>query len=378
MPTRLPDHFIHVFNYTSRAKTNQKRLALLQEISILYEWLETKIPHLYKSKCGKYIDDCLIEEGSSLPGKLTRIISREFNGVVLMITGGAYDSAARTLRWMLETTIKAFVAVDDKSILTGDATHKGASMTFEEFIEFLEFTDSVSKDFSKNSKLTTWVKNKRVGKEKKRPTKLRGIGNLPNAIENRWLDGLEYGDHKKAELIYFTYSQLSSYTHTNLRDFRIESEIIPFVYYEPKEFKKVFQLAVQTSDIVIYLLIMAIYTDVGFYSWEFGEQFQETIIKELSEGMEEQENEENKCEKEKQLFFFQQLPSLRGLVFGHGPRYSKQIRDSQIKQVLLEAAERNQFTCPICPEQFTCKRFLELQERFGKQEWFEKLLKESG
>ncbi len=54
---------------------------------------------------------------------------------------GAYDSAARTLRWMLETVVKAFVAIDDKSMLTGNETHKGQSMSYEEFMEFLEYTD---------------------------------------------------------------------------------------------------------------------------------------------------------------------------------------------------------------------------------------------
>jgi hypothetical protein len=304
MPTIVPDHFVNVIEETCRRR--KKRIAVLLHINILFEWLETKFPVLYGSKCENVIEDAC--ESSipinSLLANMTRIISREFNAVVLMIVGGAYDSAARTLRWMLETVLKAFVATDDKSVLTLNAADKGVGMTFDEFIDFLEYTNSRSRR-RKDKSLINWMNNAEFAKGINKFKRIQGIDRLPGSIGLRWLAGLENGDHKQADLIYFVYEQLSSYIHTNLRDFRLSSaKVNPFVFYNRKEFDEIYRLTLLTSDIIIYLLILGIWMDIGFYSPETGSKFQQAVVRELGEDAEEHS------------YFFRGLPSLRGLVFG--------------------------------------------------------------
>lgn len=303
MPTIVPDHFAHVMEETCRRR--KKRIAILLHLNILFEWLETKFPSVYKSKCGEVIEDFCNSHvpTNSLLANLTRIVSREFNAVVLMIVGGAYDSAARTLRWMLETVLKAFVATDDKSVLTRNAADKGVGMTFDEFIDFLEYTDSRTRR-RKEKSLIDWMNNAEFAKRISKFKKIQGIDRLPDSIDIRWLAGLENGQHKQADLIYFAYERLSSYIHTNLRDFRLSSgDVHPFVFYSRREFDEVYRLILLTSDIISYLLILGIWMDIGFYSPEIGARFQEVVAKELGEGAEEHS------------YFFKELPSLRGLVF---------------------------------------------------------------
>jgi hypothetical protein len=302
MPTIVPDHFVHIMTETCRRR--KKCIAILCYINTLFEWLETKYPKLYRSKCGEFIEDNNPHlPTNSLLANLCRIVSREFNGVILMLVGGAYYSAARTLRWILETVLKAFVAIDEKSVFTKNAADKGVSMSFDEFIEFLEYTDSMARR-RKDKSLTCWMKNDDFSKHVNKFRRIHGIDRLPDSIDFRWLDGLEHAQRKHAELIYYAYEQLSSYIHTNLRDFRlISTDIHPFVYYEPKEFEKVYRLTLLTSDVVIYLLILGIWMDIGFYSPETGAKFEEVMVKELAESAEGHE------------YFFRALPSLRGLVF---------------------------------------------------------------
>lgn len=303
MPTIVPDHFAHVMEETCRRR--KKCVALLLHMNILFEWLETKFSSLYKGKCGEIIEDFYDHRPTnSLLANLTRIVSREFNAVVLMTVGGAYDSAVRSLRWILETVLKAFVATDDKSILTRNAMDKGLGMTFDEFIDFLEYTDSRNRR-SKQKSLTNRMNSTKVVKHINRFKKIQGIDRLPDSIEPQWLAGLENGQHKQAELIYFAYEQLSSYIHTNLRDFRLSSaDVHPFVFYSRKEFDEVYQLILLTGDIISYLLILGIWMDIGFYSPETRVKFQKAIVRELGEAP------------KNHFFFFKELPSLRGLVFG--------------------------------------------------------------
>jgi len=283
-------------------RRRRKRISILLHINILFEWLETLFPSLYKSKCGEAIEDYPSVPSNSLLANLVRIISREFNGVVLMVVGGAYDSAARTLRWMLETTLKAFVAIDDKSILTRSPADKGQAMTFDEFINFLEYTDLETKR-RKNKQLLNWLDDAELVKRARRWKVIRGIDRLPNVINRRWLGGLENAGRKGTDLIYYAYEQLSGYIHTNLRDFRFSTpDTYPFVSYDSEEFDKVYRLAILTSDIVIYLLILGIWMDIGYYSEETGANFQEVIVREL--------------ETEKFSNFLKELPSLRRLVYG--------------------------------------------------------------
>ena len=298
MPVTVPQHFVHVMKETCRRR--RKRVSILLHINILFEWAETLFPSVYKSKCGEVIEDHLVDPSNSLLANLTRIISREFNGVVFMIVGGAYDSAARTLRWILETVLKAFVAIDDKSILTRSPADKGQAMTFDEFIDFLEYTDLETKR-RKNKQLLNWLDDTEFVKRARRWKIIRGIDRLPTKINLRWLGGLENAENKGADLIYYAYEQLSGYIHTNLRDFRLSSpDVCPFVSYEPEEFDKVYRLAILTSDIVIYLLILGMWMDIGHYCEGAGASFQEVIVRELGT--------------EKLSYFLKELPSLKRLV----------------------------------------------------------------
>jgi len=298
MPIRVPDHFLPIIKETCRRR--KKRISILLQINLLFEWVETLFPAFYKSKCGEITEDYPSIPSNSLLANLTKIISREFNAIVLMIVGGAYDSAARTLRWMLETILKAFVAVDDKSILTRKSADKRQGMTFDEFIDFLEYTNfEVQK--RKDKQLLNWLDDAELAKRVGRFRVIRGIDRLPNSINLRWLGDLENAGYKGADFIYFVYEQLSSYIHTNLRDFRLSTaDAYPFVSYESKEFDKVYRLTILTSDIVIYLLILGIWMDIGYYSPETGAKFQEVIAREL--GTEELSH------------FVKELPSLKRLV----------------------------------------------------------------
>jgi hypothetical protein len=311
MPTVVPNHFDHVMKETCRRR--KKCITILLHLNVLFEWLETKLPSLYKSKCGEFIEDFGESNfpTNSLLANLTRIISREFNAVILMTVGGAYDSAARTLRWMLETVLKAFVAIDDKSVLTGNAQDRGQAMTFDDFVDFLVYTDSRARR-RKEKPLTNWINSDGVAGRTIKFRKIQGIDRLPDSINNTWLVGLGNGQHKHADLIYFAYEQLSSYIHTNLRDFRLSSLCLhPFVFYDRKEFDEVYRLILLTSDIISYLLILGIWMDIGFYSPETGAKFAEVIVKEMGEGAEEH------------AYFFKELPSLRGLVSSNENDFTK-------------------------------------------------------
>jgi hypothetical protein len=280
-------------------RRQKKHVPVLLHINILLEWLETKIPSFYASKCGKDIEDHM-GVSSSIMANLTRMTSREFNAVVLNILGGAYDSAARTLRWMLETSLKAFVAIADKSILTGSKTDEGKAMTFDEFMDFLEWNDLETRKH-KNSQLNSRSDDARLMKQAKRWKVIRGIDRLPDKVNSPWLCGLENAGCRYADIIYCAYEQLSSYVHTNLRDFRLSSlEPAPFVTYEPKEFKKVYKLAILTCDIVAYLFILGIWIDISYSSEETGAKFLEVLRREL--GI-------------KKLYFsLKELPSVKGLI----------------------------------------------------------------
>ncbi|MCW3984264.1 MAG: hypothetical protein NWE96_09770 [Candidatus Bathyarchaeota archaeon] len=368
MPAVYPDHFLHIFNQTRRRK--KKKITILANINLLFEWLETKYPNLFRAKTGEFIE----ENQTSFPtptlfGNLSWIFSREFSAVLLMTLGGAYDSAARTLRWMLETAVKAFIAFDDKSILTRKEGDRGQAMTFYEFLDFLEYTDSTSKR-RKDKPLTNWIQDTAYVKKINKYKRIRGIGNLPDAIALTWLDGLMHGEMRGADLIYGTYEQLSSYIHTNYRAFRPACDLSPYVTFEAEEFEKIYQLSVQTADIVLYLLILGIWSDIGYYSPEMGEKFEEVVVKELTE---------DSANRKEQLDLFEALPSLRGLCFAPGRNYCKQIEDEQMRKTMKALIERSgKIHCVNCAKKDSCTRFKWLIEQFGAEGWFkEKLNKDS-
>jgi hypothetical protein len=297
MPTAVPAHFFHIIRETCRRQ--RKRVPVLLHTNILLEELGSLIPSVYVGKCGREIEDHM-GTSSSIMANLTVMTSREFNAVVLNILGGAYDSAARTLRWMLETSVKAFVAISDKSILTGSKGDEGKSMTFDEFTDFLEWNDLETSKHEKSC-LSNKSDDSSLLKRAKRWKVIRGIDRLPDKVNLPWLCGLQNAGCKYADVIYCAYRQLSSYVHTNLRDFRLSSlESHPFVTYERKEFEKIYKLAVVTCDIVAYLFILGIWIDISYFSDETGIKFFEVLRKGLGT--------------EKLSFFLKELPSVKRLI----------------------------------------------------------------
>ena len=239
-------------------------------------------------------------------------------------------------------------------------------MTLDEFLDFLRDADYMSRR-RKDKALTDYIKDPVCSKKIKRFRKINGIDHLPDLIEVEWLDGLQHGEHKHAELIYATYAQLSSYIHTNLRDFRPGSSINPYVTFEPEGFQKIYNLSLQTSDIIIYLLMLGIWTDICYYSPEMGEKFFVNTVREITEGLEEHQDSRD---------FLAVLPSLRSLVLPPRVNYSKKIEEEQTRRIMKRRVEKLGFIqCLKCPKKDECQKFNWMKERFGSENWFKEKLR---
>ncbi len=112
---------------------------------------------------------------------------------------------------------------------------------------------------------------------------------------------------------------------------------------------------------------------------KIGEQFHLTVVEELAKRYEvalkkEKMGKGEKEEFELEDFFLAEMQSYRGFLLTPFTNYSKQIQNERLKKILLEQVKRKHFQCSTCPDQFNCKKLIDMQERFGKEEWFEKLM----
>lgn len=154
------------------------------------------------------------------------LIVLEWQNFMADLLIGAYWGASRTLRWILESTLKAYVATVDRSILDNDPTHKGTEMTSDQFNKYLVYADQ-------------------------NPYNVIGIkGILKNLVKIHKITDTENSQ------IYDTYCALCKHVHFSTTSYqRIEDRNYDTVInLSNKDFSKAYNLMIRTIDPVLYFI----------------------------------------------------------------------------------------------------------------------------
>ncbi len=157
-----------------------------------------------------------------------KLIVRDWLDFMFCLFHGGYSGAARTLRWLLESTICSSVATIDGEKLTGNPKNKGI-MSMKEFRNWLRLYDE-----------------RKAHLNIKRVLKALGFASVEVNKINR------------------LYGKLCKRVHLSRKTFAEEFTQIPDLTFEEKEFDEIYNLAIETMDVVICSLIKG-------YSSAFGE-----------------------------------------------------------------------------------------------------------
>lgn len=157
-----------------------------------------------------------------------KLIIRDWLDFMFCLFHGGYSGAARTLRWLLESTIYSSVATIDGEKLTGNPKNKGL-MGIEEFRDWLRLYDE-----------------RKAHLERKKILEALGFASVEVNEINR------------------LYYKLCKRVHLSRKTFAEEFTRIPDLTFEEKEFDEIYNLAIETMDVVICSLIKG-------YSSAFGE-----------------------------------------------------------------------------------------------------------
>lgn len=153
-----------------------------------------------------------------------QLFIHEFEGLIINFLYGAYPSAARTMRWILEATLASTIATIDSSILD---RRYGNAMSVEQFQDWLVNHDSNPYNYK--------IKRKEIC------TKL-GLGRKINHVEH-------------------VYDQLSRFSHLSIRTFSrpyADPNFHTRLSVNQPFFNNVFSLTVKTIDLSLFCFIYVI------------------------------------------------------------------------------------------------------------------------
>lgn len=153
------------------------------------------------------------------------LLLHEWNTITLNLISGAHGAAARTLRWILETTLGATAAAIDGSILDNSKPHKPLSLTG--FADWLRKHDNDSRQYS--------ISRRKI---------LQALMASPTEIS---------GEEQ-------LYSDLCKYSHPSETSFlkRVQSGWFDVgLNTNYPLFDKVYKLALRTVDYVLFAILKA-------------------------------------------------------------------------------------------------------------------------
>jgi len=148
----------------------------------------------------------------------------EFEGLIVNFIYGAYSSAARTTRWILESTLASTIATIDSSIMNTNYTN---SMSLQQFQNWLEKHDSEPNNYVINKKLIC--------------EKL-GLSNKFDHVKN-------------------IYAQLSKFSHLSTKTFSrpyADPNFHTRLSINQPLFNNVFSLTIQTIDLSLFCFIQVL------------------------------------------------------------------------------------------------------------------------
>ncbi len=219
------ENFLHDYPLVGVGNLQQKRPQLQKLSNIQYDYIYL---------CD-FIDEFLRDSREYDPLQILSFTGvtfiHEINGIMLDFLHGAYTSSARTLRWILETSLGASIATIDGKIL--DPNSVNGPMTVKEFLNWLEKYDRNQRDFRVDRKTIL--------------TKLKVKKKKITELEN-------------------TYKQLCKYTHlSNFMFSRPLSDPNFHTQYNvnPKLFDSVFSLLLKTIDVSLYSFLYSIEKVIG-------------------------------------------------------------------------------------------------------------------
>lgn len=243
--------------------------------------VEGHLPDLIASRSGEVYEEFPYAESYSLVRNLLQLIITDYNEIMLTLFTGAYGSTTRTLRSTLETTLKIFAALIDKSILTGKQDDKDKAMCGHEFryrLSHFEFYNRMKDNELKI--LDSWFDSEKKFDFNKKA--MSGIHYILENLDEDVLDLIDFTEKiKTKEVIRYIYSQLSNYSHTGMWHFDYATIGSPdIIKFKNDEFDQVFTQIMITTDIIASLVVLAILFDLGFkedYRKSYIEGFKEIL-----------------------------------------------------------------------------------------------------
>lgn len=232
-------------------------------------------PSFYITRSGKEVE-FFGWPSSGLVENVICFTSYEFSAFTAELLSGAYDGAARTLRWIFETVVKTFAAVIDKSALTGKIVDRDKAIDLDSFIELIEESESRHKIVSAKKSYCKTIREEM-------PV---GIRSIVRRIRRK-LVGLTYEKYKNYHVILQLYHELSKYAHTSTRttlNRLITEDFSPYLYYDDQRFVEVHILALRTIDVALWLLLHSMAAELRFQNFlQYSESLGRPIIETLTE-----------------------------------------------------------------------------------------------
>jgi len=269
MKKKVPEYLDFINSYADISKDSfrfkKNQIDRLHDCYFWFYIVEGNLPDLLVSRSGEIYEDFPHAESYSLVKNLVQIIVTDYNEIMLTLLTGAYGSTARTLRSTLETTLKIFAALVDKSILTGKISDKNKAMCGHEFryrLDHYEFYNKMHGDEQKI--LDKWFEadTKFTLNQKA----MSGISYILKRIDDGILGPIDFKEKNSTKkIIVYLYSQLSNYSHTGSWHFDYATDGSPNILkFKNDEFDEIFTQIMITTDIIASLVILSILFDLGF------------------------------------------------------------------------------------------------------------------
>lgn len=196
-----------------------------------------------------------------------KIVEKQYFDVICLLHCGAYRPIRTTLRHILEQTVLIVNSITNKKDFTGNDNDQDKAMSYNQFKSFLEYNERTHKKTKKdmNDDNEGWVLYQKKF----------------NRIE-KYVHHVKYGDKKNIDALNHAYKQSSVWAHANLweeifdHDIHIHSlKQTPFYISNPNEneYNNSLVMILITYEMILYLLLVASYVDVGYYNKTRAQKF---------------------------------------------------------------------------------------------------------
>lgn len=261
-------------SFSSIQKDRMKAIPyLLWVLSTLYPYdYISKSKVVYNSPmpplCGPQDPDGTVENA-------LKIVEKQYFDVIYLLHCGVYRPIKTTLRHILEQTVLIVNSLTNKGDFTNNEDDRDKAMSYNQFKSRSKYAARTYKKIKedKNNDDNGW--------------KLRQKNF--NKIE-KYVRYIEFGDKKNIDALNYIYDELSVWAHGNLweeisyRDEHIHDlKQIPFYISNPNESDCIdsLKLILSTYQIILYLLLVASYIDIGYYNKTKAQNFFDRIKTEV-------------------------------------------------------------------------------------------------